>query len=75
MTALAAEKLREAIQAGTTDPEAAIRLVPSPSMPNRLEMAMDKEKERDQVVESEGVKILLISSGLAPALEGMVIDC
>ena len=75
VTALAAEKLKEAIQAQTPDPEVAIRLVPSPSMPNRIEMVLDKEKEGDQVVESEGAKVLLVSLELAPALDGMVIDC
>jgi Fe-S cluster assembly iron-binding protein IscA len=75
VSALAAEKLKEAIQAQTTDPEVAIRLIPSPLMPNRIEMALDKEKEGDQVVESEGAKILLVSPELAPVLDGMVIDC
>jgi len=75
VTALAAGKLKEAIQAHTTDPEVCIRLISSPSKPNRLEMALDKEREGDQVVESEGVKILLLSSEVAPALEGVVIDC
>ena len=75
VTAPAAEKLKEAIQAQTTDPEVAIRLIPSPSIPNRIEMILDKEREGDQVVESEGVKVLLISVELAPALDEMVIDC
>ena len=75
VTPLAAEKLKEAIQAQTTDPEVCIRLIPSPSKPNQLEMTLDKERKGDQVVESEGVKILLLSSELAPVLEGMVIDC
>ncbi len=75
LTAQAAEKLKEAIQAQTTDPGVAIRLVPSSSRPNQLDMALDKEKKGDQVVESEGVKVLFVSSELAPVLEGMVIDC
>lgn len=75
VTPLAVEKLKQAIQAQTTDPEVCIRLISSPSKPNQLEMALDKEKQGDQVVESEGVKILLLSSELAPMLEGMVIDC
>ena len=75
VTALAAGKLKEAIQAQTTDPEVGIRLVPSSSRPNQLDMTLDKEKEGDQVVESEGAKILLLSSELARVLEGMVIDC
>ena len=75
VTAQAAGKLKEAIQAQTTDPEVAIRLVPSSSRPNQLDMTLDKEKEGDQVVESEGVKVLFISSELVQVLEGMVIDC
>ena len=75
LTAMAAEKLKEAIQAQTPDPEVAIRLVPSPSRPNHLEMMLDKEQEGDQVVESEGAKVLFLDPELAPALDGMVIDC
>jgi Fe-S cluster assembly iron-binding protein IscA len=37
-------------------------------------MVLDKKREGDQVVESDGVKILFLSSELAPTLEGMVID-
>ncbi len=37
-------------------------------------MVLDKEKEGDQVVESEGVKMLFLSPEVVPMLEGMVID-
>lgn len=75
VTAKAKEKLKEALQKQTTDLEVAIRIIPSRSTPNRLELVLDKEKEGDQVVESEGgTKVLLIGSDLAPELEGMVID-
>jgi len=75
VTAQAAEKLKEAVQSQTTDPDVAIRLIPSSSRPNQLDMALDKEKEGDQVVESEGAKVLFVSSELAQVLDGMVIDC
>lgn len=74
VTTPAAEKLREDLQAATPDPELAVRLIPSPSIPNRIEMVLDKEKEGDQVVENEGVKILLLDPQIAQALEGMVIN-
>ncbi len=75
VTALAGRKMKEAIQAKTIDPEVGFRLIPSSSRPkNKLEMVLDKEKEGDQVVESEGVKILFLSPEAAPMLEGMVID-
>ena len=75
VTATAKEKLKEALQEQTMDPEMAIRIIPSSSMPNRLELALDKGKKGDQVVQSEqGVKLLVIGPDLAPTLEGMVID-
>ena len=74
VTALAGEKMREAIQAKTTDPEMGFRLIPYPSKPNQWKMVWDKEMEGDQVVESEGVKILFLSPEVVPLLKGMVID-
>ena len=75
VTATAKEKLKEALQEQTTDPEVAIRIIASPSEPNRLDLVLDKEKEGDQVVESEGgTKVLLIGPDLAPALDGMLVD-
>jgi len=75
VTAEAAAKLKEAIQAQTQDPEVAIRLIISSSRPNQLDMALDKEQGGDQVVESEGAKVLFVSSELDQVLDGMVIDC
>ncbi len=67
--------MREVIQARVKDHELGIRLILSPSNPNQLKMTLDKEKEGDQAVESEGLKILLLSPEIATAVEGMVIDC
>ena len=75
VTTTAKEKFGEVLQTRTTDPEIAIRVVPSSSKPNRLELVLDKEKEGDQVVKTEeGRKVLLIGTDLKPALEEMVID-
>ena len=74
MTAPTAERISKDLQAAAIEPEVAIRLTPSPSMPNRIEMVLDKGKEGKQVVESEGVKILLLDPEIAKALGGMVID-
>lgn len=74
VTALAGGKMKEALQAETTDSKMGFRLIPYPSRPDKLKMVLDKEKEGDQVVESEGVKILLLSPEVAPMLEGMVFD-
>jgi len=75
VTATAKEKLKELLQKQITEPEVAVRITSSPAMPNKLELFLDKEKEGDQVVESEkGVKLLLIAFELAAVLNGMVID-
>jgi Fe-S cluster assembly iron-binding protein IscA len=77
VTEIAKEKLREHLQARTTDPAIAVRLVTSPSdsESNRFAMVLDKEKWGDQVVENKtGEKVMLIGSDLAAELEGLVVD-
>ena len=76
VTARAREKLQEALlEEQTAVPQTTYRITPIPSMPNRLGIALDKEKRGDQVVKSsEGVKVLLVQSDLAQDLEGMVLD-
>jgi Fe-S cluster assembly iron-binding protein IscA len=75
VTTTAKEKFREALQTRKMDSEIAIRIIPSPSKPNWLELVFDKEKEGDQVVRTEdGRKVLLIGADLTPALEEVVID-
>jgi Fe-S cluster assembly iron-binding protein IscA len=75
VTTTAKEKFRETLQTRKMDPEIAIRIIPSPSRPNWLELVFDKEQEGDQVVRTEeGRKVLLIGPDLMPALEEVVID-
>ena len=76
VTARAREKLREALlEEQTAVPQTTYRITPIPSMPNRLGIALDKEKRGDQVVKSkEGITVLLVQSDLAQELEGMVLD-
>jgi Fe-S cluster assembly iron-binding protein IscA len=75
VTTNAKERLKEALR-HTRNPETAIRIVPTPSEPKRLQLVFDKEKEGDQVVATEnGKKLLLIGPDLAPVLEEMVVDC
>jgi Fe-S cluster assembly iron-binding protein IscA len=76
VTARAREKLQEALlEEQTAAPQTTYRITPIPSMPNRLGIALDKEKRGDQVVKSKaGMKVLLVQSDLAQELEGMVLD-
>ncbi|MFC1875285.1 hypothetical protein ACFLY3_03980 [Chloroflexota bacterium] len=74
VTAPAAEKLKEALLSKTTDPEVGFRLIPSPLKSNQLKMTLDTAKEGDQVMEKDGVKILILSPEVVAALEGMAMD-
>ena len=74
VTELAAEKMKEAIRAKTADSKVGFRFVSSLSRPNQLKVVLGRKKKGDQVVESEGVKILFLSSEVAQRLRGMVID-
>jgi len=74
VTTSAEEKLKEALQQ-QADPQMAIRIIPSPSNPDQIQLVLDKPKEEDQVVESDdGIKLLLVGPDLAPALEGITMD-
>ena len=54
VTARAREKLQEALfEEQTAVPQTTYRITPIPSMPNRLGIALDKEKRGDQVVKSK----------------------
>ena len=73
VTAQAAEVLRTVAQAEGIDTDEALRLVPAES--GRLRLIVDRVKEGDQIVEYEGVKVLLMGAEVAEAVEGMVADC
>jgi len=52
-----------------------MRIIYSPTEREGLELALDKEREGDQVVKSEeGRIVLLIQSTLAREFSGMVLD-
>jgi Fe-S cluster assembly iron-binding protein IscA len=75
VTESAKEKLQEALEQQTSDPELAIRITTSGTDPNQLDMILDKMKENDQVIKNKsGNNLLLIGTDIAPALDGMVID-
>ena len=75
VTLRAKEKLKEILRRQTTNSEVGIRVISGHSMPNHIDLVLDKEKRGDQVLESEeGIKVLLIQSNLATKLEGMALD-
>lgn len=74
VTASAAERIRHDLQAINAEPGACMRLFRSQSAVHQLDIALDKEREGDQVVVSEGIKIFLLDSELSQTLEGTIID-
>ena len=72
VTAPAKEKLKQALQKQTSDPEVAIRITSNYQIANRLELILDKEKHGDKVVHStQGDKVLLVRPEIAHGLQGM----
>lgn len=75
VTAQAKEKLKQALQKQTSDPEVAMRITSNYRIANRLELILDKEKRGDKVVHStEGSKVLLVRPEIAKGLRGIVLD-
>lgn len=75
VTRNAIEKFIETLENGTFDTKIAIRIIRSTSTPNRLALAFDKKRKRDQVLKTvDGVDLLLIGPDVAPELEDAVID-
>lgn len=68
----AKQLLKETLLAHTDDPEVGIRLSVKP--PGQFGIVLDKEAEGDQVVEHEGVKVLLVASELGALLDGKTLE-
>ena len=74
VTASAADRIRNDLQAINAEPGACMRLFRSQSTANQLDIALDKERDGDQVVVSEGINVFLLDSELSHTLEGTIID-
>lgn len=75
LTTQAKEKLNEALLDETTNPRIAFRITSLSLKPTKFWLILDNENEGDYVIENkDGRSILLISSRLAPKLNGMILD-
>jgi len=75
VTFSAKEKLKANLQNEKKDEESLIRLARSSTYPQQLGFFLDKKKEGDQVImDNEGERLLLISHGMAPFVDGLVLD-
>lgn len=73
VTTQAVEALKTMAQTEVKDPEESLRLIHAGS--GRLAIVVDAEKEGDQVVEHEGVMVLLVGEELTDVVDGLFLDC
>jgi Fe-S cluster assembly iron-binding protein IscA len=72
VTARAARELKAVAQAELEGREQALRLVPDES--GQLGLVVDRVKDGDQIVEHEGVRVLLVGAEVIDVVHGMVVD-
>ena len=72
VTERARQQLKEILKANTDEPEACLRLTANEQ--GQLGLAIDMERQGDQVVEHEESKVLLVEKELSDKLEGITID-
>ena len=75
VTDIALEKLVLTLRELTDDPERAIRIVPSPTIPEHLDLIIDTEREGDVVMaDEEGARALLVGADMVEPLGDKIID-
>ena len=72
LTESAAQQLKDTLSEHATEAEQLLRLTPMSS--GGFALTLDVEREGDEIVESEGTKLLLLDASIAPALDGATLD-
>jgi Fe-S cluster assembly iron-binding protein IscA len=72
VTERAKDMLLETLVANTNDREIGLRL--TIRLPGQFGLALDRSSPADEVVEHEGLKLLLVEGELANKLEGYILD-
>ena len=72
VTEVARLELKSMLETSADDPEVCFRLELDSN--GKLSLAMDKEHEGDEIVEHDGVKIMLVDTEISRALDGIVIE-
>ena len=68
----AKQELKKILTTNTDEPEACLRLIANDE--GQLGLAVDTERQEDQVVEHEDSKVLVVEKNLADTLEGITMD-
>jgi Fe-S cluster assembly iron-binding protein IscA len=72
VTENAKQQLKETLLANRDDPETGLRL--SIKTPGQFGLVLDKEQKGDQVVEHDGLKVLLLGLDIVETLKGATLD-
>ena len=72
VTERARQELKKMLVANTDEPEACLRLIANEQ--GQLGLAIDTERQGDQVVEHDDSKLLVVENDLADSLEGITMD-
>ena len=72
VTDSAKEHLKETLLGNTDDPEIGIRIRLGPG--RQFGLVLDREAEGDQIVEHDGLKVLLVGQELATIVELVTLD-
>jgi Fe-S cluster assembly iron-binding protein IscA len=72
VTERAKQELRKMLAANTDEPEACLRLTSNEQ--GQLGLAIDAERQGDQVVEHDDLKVLVVENDLADSLQGITMD-
>jgi Fe-S cluster assembly iron-binding protein IscA len=72
VTERAKQELRKMLAANTDESEACLRLISNEQ--GQLGLAIDTERQGDQVVEHDDLKVLVVENDLADSLQGITMD-
>ena len=68
----ASQELKRILESVSREPEQFLRLVVDQA--GGLRLALDSEREGDQVVENEGTKVMFIEPGIVEQMKGVTLD-
>jgi Fe-S cluster assembly iron-binding protein IscA len=72
VTERAKQELKKMLAANTDEPEACLRLIANEK--GQIGLAIDTERQGDQVVEHDDLKVLVVENALADSLQGITMD-
>ena len=73
ITESARDELKNILEKNSNEEDEGLRLIVN--QPGSFALMLDKEQNNDEVIEHNGVKILLYQKDMSPILDNIVLDC